>query len=133
MIKKIKRYWTTKPQHNVWMYIALLLFFADWFSPLALQAMLFFQIGLLSPEAQIETFAEKTAKIFSEAYTSAFVKVFNAGASMDASYATKVLLANSMGYGMFVLFWTLILLPLHNILRWSIVMFIDYRKKRSTQ
>ena len=118
--EKIKNYFTEEPKQNFWFWAFVTLFLFKYVGPTMIMFLLFFQIGLVVPEADVSKPIEMASENMVEGFMKPMQVLFDAGANIGTNnpIIAKVLF---FVLGNFVyIVWAAAIVLMLNLLRYGI-------------
>jgi len=83
--EKLKRYFTEKPKQNFWFHAFITLFLFRYVGPTMIMFLIFFQVGLVVPEADVSKPIEMASENLVEAFMKPMQVLFDAGANIGTN------------------------------------------------
>ena len=78
-LAKIKRYFTDKPEGNIWKRVAIYLILLRWLGPTAIVFIMFLMIGMAAPGADVSETINNSSQAIANIYEKAMTITFEAG------------------------------------------------------
>ena len=137
MIKKlkqrIKNYFTEEPKQNFWFWAFVTMFLFRYVGPTMIMFLMFFQVGLAVPEADVSKPIEMASENMVEAFMTPMQVLFDAGATIGIEHpiVSKVLFFG-LSYFIYIV-WIAAILLILNLCRYAIAWIYRAYNRREVQ